>query len=148
MKALHDFEISVDVIAKHIKISNITIYKMVKDGFNKHGDKEEREPILDEDDRTAIIEAANDNRDFTAAQIPRDEQLNAKRVSASTIERDCSTIMGSSARESTLCKDLSEKNMRERFALAKHYTRWSKARMDKIFYSDEINICLTQNGIQ
>ncbi len=52
--------------------------------------------------------------------------------------RDCSTIMGSSAGESALCRDLSEKNMRERFALAKRYTtRWSKARIDKIFYSDE-----------
>ncbi len=52
MKALHDFEISVDVIAKHMKISKIIIYKMVKDGF-KYEDKEDREPILDEDDRTA-----------------------------------------------------------------------------------------------
>jgi hypothetical protein len=34
---------------------------MIKDGF-KYEDKEERESILDEDDRTAIIEAANDNR--------------------------------------------------------------------------------------
>ncbi len=56
MKALHDFEISVDVIAKHMKISKTKIYKMIKDGF-KYEDKEEREPILDEDDRTAIIEA-------------------------------------------------------------------------------------------
>ncbi len=56
MKALHDFEISVDVIAKHIKISKTKIYKMVKDAF-KYEDKEEREAILDEDDRTGIIEA-------------------------------------------------------------------------------------------
>ncbi len=63
--------------------------------------------------------------------------------------------MGSSAGESALCRrklvmqDLSEKNMQERFTLAKRYTiRWSKARMDKIFYSNESNICLTQNGIQ
>jgi hypothetical protein len=56
--------------------------------------------------------------------------------------------MGSSAGESALCRDLSEKNMRERFVLAKCYTRWSKVRMDKIFYSDESNICLTHNGIQ
>ncbi len=86
MKALHDFEISVDVIAIHMKISKTKIYKMVKDGF-KYEDKEEREPILDEDNRTAIIEAANDNRNLTAAEIARNEQLNAKGVSASTIER-------------------------------------------------------------
>ncbi len=39
-----------------MKISKTTIYKMVKDGF-KYEDKEERVPILDEDDRTAIVEA-------------------------------------------------------------------------------------------
>jgi transposase len=86
IKALYDFGISVDVIVKHMKISKTTIYKMIKDGF-KYEDKEERELILDEDDRTAIIEAANDNYDLTAAEIARDEKLNAKESSLNTIER-------------------------------------------------------------
>ena len=45
-------------------------------------------------------------------------------------------------------QDITEENKEIRFQLAKRYCRWSKAEMDKIFYSDESNICLQQNGIQ
>jgi hypothetical protein len=45
-------------------------------------------------------------------------------------------------------QDITEDNREERFRLSKRYRRWSRARMNKIFYSDESNICLQQNGIQ
>jgi hypothetical protein len=39
-------------------------------------------------------------------------------------------------------QDLTDDHKEERFRLAKRYRRWSKERMNKIFYSDESNICL------
>ena len=87
MEATYDCQKNPDEIASRMKISRRTVYNMIQAGF-KYEEKEAREPILDEDDRTAtIIEAANEDRDLTAAEIARDEQPNAKGVSASTIER-------------------------------------------------------------
>ena len=75
--------------------------------------KASREPVLDEDERVAIIEAATENRDLTAAEIARDEQLNAKGVSASTVERLLNEA-GLKCRRKRVMQDISEKNKRER----------------------------------
>lgn len=72
MKALYDCKKRPDEIASHMKISRQTVYNMINAGF-KYEEKVSREPLLDEDDRAAIIEAANEDRDLTAAEIARDE---------------------------------------------------------------------------
>jgi hypothetical protein len=43
---------------------------------------------------------------------------------------------------------MTEYNKAERFSLSRNYRRWSKERLQKIFYSDESHICLKQNGVQ
>jgi hypothetical protein len=43
---------------------------------------------------------------------------------------------------------MSEDNKEERFTMSRNFRRWSKPRLEKIFYSDECHICLKQNGLQ
>jgi hypothetical protein len=43
---------------------------------------------------------------------------------------------------------MTEDNKADRFRLSRIYRRWSKQRLQKIFYSDENHICLKQNGVQ
>jgi hypothetical protein len=118
---------------------------MIHLGF-QYQEKAPREPILDSDEISAIIEAAEDDRDLTAAEISRDEQLNSKGVSVSTIERVLNDH-GLKCRRKRNMQDLTESNKVERFRLAKLYCRWSHANLKKIFYSDESKICLKQDGI-
>ena len=94
MKAMYDCHKNPDEIASRMKISRRTVYNMIQTGF-KYEEKEARERILDEDDRTAtIIEAANEDRDLTAAEIARDEQLLMRKGSARAPWRGSLTIMG------------------------------------------------------
>ncbi len=144
--ALHDVGKTPDEIATLMKINRSSVYRMIKANF-QYEEKVAREPILDEDDRVAIIEAAVENRDLTAAEISRDEQLNAKGVSASTIERLLNDA-GLKCRRKRVMQSLTDDHKSLRLRLANQYCRWSKAHLSRIFYSDESNICLTQNGIQ
>lgn len=43
---------------------------------------------------------------------------------------------------------MSDDNKAERFTLSRNFRRWSKQRLEKIFYSNESHICLKQDGIQ
>jgi hypothetical protein len=45
-------------------------------------------------------------------------------------------------------QQMSEANQEERFMMSRNFRRWSKERLERIFYSDESHICLKQNGIQ
>ena len=119
---------------------------MIKQGFC-YPDKQPLETLLDTDDELAIIEAVEEDRDLTAAEIARNSELNAKGVSASTIERLLNEN-GLKSRLKRRMQDITEANREERFRLSKRYRRWSKKRLDNIFYTVESNICLTQNGVQ
>ncbi len=55
--ALHDVGKTPDEIATLMKINRSSVYRMIKANF-QYEEKVAREPILDEDDRVAIIEAA------------------------------------------------------------------------------------------
>lgn len=129
-----------------MKIARSTVQAMIKKGF-QYEEKRQRETLLDSDDERAIIEAVEEDRDLTAAEIARDTDLKVKGASASTIERLLNE-QGLKSRMKRRMQDISESNREQRFWLAKRYQRWSKPRLQKIFYSDESNICLTQNGIQ
>ncbi len=78
---------------------------------------------------------------MTAADIARDKKINKKRVSVDTIKRLLNKN-GLKCLIKRVMQDLTDDHKQERFRLAKRYRRWSKERMNKIFYSDESNICL------
>jgi hypothetical protein len=78
---------------------------------------------------------------LTAADIARDKKINKKRVSVDTIKRLLNKN-GLKCLIKRVMQDLTDDHKQERFRLAKRYRRWSKERMNKIFYSDESNICL------
>jgi hypothetical protein len=68
--------------------------------------------------------------------------MNRKEVSRDTIERVLNNS-GFKCRRKQAMQDLTDDyKEEERFRLARRYRRWSKKRMNKIFYSDESNICL------
>jgi hypothetical protein len=119
---------------------------MIRQNF-RYPDKQPREGLIDSDDELAVIEAVEEDRDLTTAEIARDTGLNAKGVSASTIERLLNDN-GLKCRLKRRMQDITEDNHEDRFRLSKRYRRWSKNRLDRIFYTDESNICLTQNGVQ
>ncbi len=49
-------------------------------------ERETREPLLDSDEEYTFVQAAEANRDLTAADLTCDEALNTKGVSARTVE--------------------------------------------------------------
>jgi hypothetical protein len=78
---------------------------------------------------------------LTAADLAMDNKINKKGVSVDTIKRLLNNS-GLKCRRKRFMQDLDDYHKEERFRLARHYIRWSKERMNKIFYSDESNICL------
>jgi hypothetical protein len=101
---------------------------------------------LDSDEEYSFIEAAEANRDLTAADLQRDAEINKKGVCASTVERILNKY-GLKCRRKRKMQYMTEENKQLRFTMSRNFRRWSKERLTKIFYSDESHICLTQNGI-
>ncbi len=78
---------------------------------------------------------------MTTADLASDNKINKKGVSVDTIKRLLNNS-GLKCRRKRVMQDLNDDHKEERFHLAKRYLRWSKERMNTIFYSDESNICL------
>jgi hypothetical protein len=78
---------------------------------------------------------------LTAADLLRDKKINKKGVSKDTIERILN-YSGLKCRRKRVMQYLKDDHKEERFRLAKRYQKWSKERMNKIFYLYESNICL------
>jgi hypothetical protein len=78
---------------------------------------------------------------LTAADLARDKKINKKGVSKDTIERLLNNS-GLECRRKRVMQDLDDDHKEERFRLARRYIRWTREKMNKIFYSDESNICL------
>jgi hypothetical protein len=91
--------------------------------------------LLNYDDEREIIIAEEENRDMTAAGLARDKKINKKGVNKDTIERVLNNS-GLKCQRKRVIQDLTNDNKEERFHLAKLYRRWSKERINKIFYSD------------
>ncbi len=97
--------------------------------------------MLNSDDKREILIAAEENRYFSAADLARDKKINKKGVSVNTIKRLLNNN-GLKCRRKRVMQDLDDDHKEERFRLARRYRRSSKERMNKIFYTDESNICL------
>ena len=67
-------------------LARSTVDRLIGMDFEYKG-KQPRETILDSDEEYAFVEASEENRDLTAAELARDNDLNPKGVSASTVER-------------------------------------------------------------
>ncbi|KAL4478248.1 hypothetical protein ABPG72_016560 [Tetrahymena utriculariae] len=79
-------------------------------------------------------------------QIYKKQKVNNKGFSARTIQRVLNKN-GLISRRKRVMQSIAEKYQQKRFQLSKIYRGWSKKELNKIFYSDENNICLTNNGI-
>jgi hypothetical protein len=71
IKGRLDARDTVKRVAKYMKISKNTIYNLKKNGF-KYPEKNKREPLFSEQEKEAMIEAVDQNRNLTAAQVYRD----------------------------------------------------------------------------
>jgi hypothetical protein len=84
---------------------------------------------------------------LTAADLARNSEINKKGVSLSTFKR-IFNMYGFKFQRKCKMQQITEDNLADRFRLSRNYWRWSRQRLQKIFYSDESHICLKQNGVQ
>jgi hypothetical protein len=146
MKAMDDLGVRSEENAYRMNISRSTFYRLKQNSF-QYDEKSVREPLLDLDKEYAFINASEVNSDLTAADLTRNSEISKKRVSLSTVKRVFKKY-GLKFRRKRKMQQMTEDNKADRFRLSRNYRRWSKQRLQKIFYSDESHICLKQNGIQ
>jgi hypothetical protein len=146
MKAMDDLGIRAEEIADRMNVSRSTFYRLKQNGF-QYDEKSVREPLLDSDEEYDFINASEANRDLTAADLTRNSEINKKGANLSTIKRIFNKC-GLKCRIKRKMQQMTEDNKANRFRLSRNYRRWSRQRLQKIFYSDESHICLEQNGIQ
>jgi hypothetical protein len=77
----------------------------------------------------------------------RNSKINKKGVSLDTVETIFKNYGLKYLRKRKMLQ-MTEDNKADRFRLSRNYRRWSKERLQKIFYSDESHICLKQNCVQ
>jgi transposase len=146
MKAMDNLGVSGEEIVNRMNVSRSTFYRLKQNGF-QYDEKSAGSPLLDSDEEYAFINASEANRDLTPADLTRNSEINKKGVSVDTVERIFNKY-GLKCRRKRKMQQMTEDNKADRFSLLRNYRRWSKQRLQKIFYSDESLICLKQNGVQ
>jgi hypothetical protein len=146
MKAIDDLRVRAEEIAGCMNVSRSTFYRLKQNGF-QYDDKSAREPLLDSDEEYDFINASEANRDLTAADLTRNSEINKKGVNVDTVERIFNKY-GLKCQRKRKIQQITEDNKVDRFRLSRNYRRWSKERLQKIFYSDESHICLKKNDVQ
>ena len=84
MNALYDEGVKVDDIAKRMNVARSSVYRMIELNF-EYTEKQNREPLLNSDEEYSFVEAAENDRNLTATELSRDNDLNKKGVSSSTV---------------------------------------------------------------